>query len=230
MMNDQIMMNEQIKGACTLTPHGLQDRTIDKASIYKEMLFLFFYILIPIGAAIYFFLPLISHSSSLVKYFGLPKSLYLAIQFCVLSLFTYWIKRRNDDLVKKIELESIALKYNLEIDFSGECLDLYASEVWSIPKTTTPIIDETLAQIPEVTLGSVHQTLTLPFCIIEKAEQSNDCIVLEQKTAISPNILYLHKGGITYTDFQRLQDAIPCLQGLTVDPQQFKQEPPTHES
>jgi hypothetical protein len=27
-----------------------------------------------------------------------------------------------------------------------------------------------------------------------------------------------------------LQEAIPCLQGLSVDPQQFKQEPDTHES
>jgi hypothetical protein len=142
--------------------------------------------------------------------------------YYVLLLITYLIRKRNDILLNTFEV--VSLNYRLEIDFSSDHFELDTITEWQLTKPTSPIIDETLTQIPEVTLGSVHQTLTLPFCIIEKAEQSNDCIVLEQKTAISPNILYLHKDGITYSEFKLLQESIPCLQGLSVDPQQFKEE------
>jgi hypothetical protein len=70
----------------------------------------------------------------------------------------------------------------------------------------------------------------LPFCAFTKSQQSKYFILLQQKTVTYPEWIFLKKDAITFADFQRLEEAIPCLQGLSVDPQQFKQELHTHES
>jgi hypothetical protein len=49
-------------------------------------------------------------------------------------------------------------------------------------------------------------------------------IILKDVNTAYDEAIFLKKDAITYADFQRLQEAIPCLQGLSVDPQQFKQE------
>jgi hypothetical protein len=55
-------------------------------------------------------------------------------------------------------------------------------------------------------------------------------LILKEKRSASDASVFLKKDAITYADFQRLKEVIPCLQGLSVDPQQFKQELHTHES
>jgi hypothetical protein len=81
-----------------------------------------------------------------------------------------------------------------------------------------------------VTFEFFKGSFTLPFCAFTKSQQSKHFILLQQKTVTYPEWIFLKKDAITYADFQRLKEVIPCLQGLTVDPQQFKQESPTHES
>jgi hypothetical protein len=220
-------MSDTIELACILTHHDLKDRIIDKTSSYKERFFLFFSILILIYIPMDLFFPLFSHGTSLGEYFGLSNSLYKAIKFSfygVLLLFIYLKWKRNDALVKEIAFEYVILDYKLNIDLFHERLDLNTRGDWILTKPTTTIIDETLTQMPEVSLGSINQSITLPLCVIDQAEQSKHFIVLEQKTAVNPNIIFLKKDAITYADFQRLKEAIPCLRGLSVDPQQFKQE------
>ena len=71
------------------------------------------------------------------------------------------------------------------------------------------------------------------FSIINNIKQSKHFIYLRHLKKFKwthllwerpTEVIFLKKDAITYADFQRLQEAIPCLQGLSVDPQQFKQE------
>ena len=55
-------------------------------------------------------------------------------------------------------------------------------------------------------------------------------LLLKDNKTTYDEAIFLKKDAITHADFQRLQEAIPCLQSLSIDPQQFKQESPTHES
>ena len=61
------------------------------------------------------------------------------------------------------------------------------------------------------------------FSDIERATQSKDCIYLKRGEKAQTLTCFIKKEALTYADFQRLQEAIPCLQSLSIDPQQFKQ-------
>jgi hypothetical protein len=69
------------------------------------------------------------------------------------------------------------------------------------------------------------------FAFVNNVEASEHFIYLRHYRPFKLNTLTicLKKDAITYADFQRLQEAIPCLQGLSVDPQQFKQDASTNE-
>ena len=108
------------------------------------------------------------------------------------------------------------VKYKKKIDIGLYSLELH-------------LIDKNIS-LNTVAFEFFKGSFLLPFCAFAKSEQSKYFILLQQKTVTYPEWIFLKKDAITHADFQRLQEAIPCLQGLTVDPQQFKQESPTHES
>ena len=71
--------------------------------------------------------------------------------------------------------------------------------------------------------SGVH-TSQFDFSFFNDAVLSRNFLYLRSNKKLNTIIIFLKKDAITYADFQRLQEAIPCLQSLTVDPQQFKEE------
>jgi hypothetical protein len=70
----------------------------------------------------------------------------------------------------------------------------------------------------------------MSFSFFNDAVASPQFIYLRSNKKLSTVMLFLKKEAITYADFERLQEAVSCLQKLKLDPKEFKQEPLTHES
>ena len=69
----------------------------------------------------------------------------------------------------------------------------------------------------------------MPLSLIEVVQSSRYFLILSQQAKYYPKYLFVKKNQITYADFERLQEAVPCLQKLKLDPDEFKQETLTDE-
>ncbi len=122
--------------------------------------------------------------------------------FLVLDFLSFFIKKKTTKPIK-IDLRSYVLDFDL-------CLEN--------------------AYLHTVSYNVFKGATVIPFSAFSNCKNVSNFILLQQQQGVGPEWIFLKKDVITYADFQRLQEAIPCLQDLSIDPQQFKQEPPSHES
>jgi hypothetical protein len=122
--------------------------------------------------------------------------------FLVFDFLSFFIKKKTTKPIK-IDLRSYVLDFDL-------CLEN--------------------TYLHTVSYNVFKGATVIPFSAFSHCKNVLNFILLQQQQGVGPEWIFLKKDAITYADFQRLKDAITCLQGLSVDPQQFKQEPPTHES
>jgi hypothetical protein len=122
--------------------------------------------------------------------------------FLVFDFLSFFIKKKTTKPIK-IDLRSYVLDFDL-------CLEN--------------------AYLHTVSYNVFKGATVIPFSAFSHCKHVSNFILLQQQQGVGPEWIFLKKDAITYADFQRLKEAIPCLQGLSVDPQQFKQETATHES
>ena len=122
--------------------------------------------------------------------------------FLVLDFLSFFIKKKTTKPTK-IDLRSYVLDFDL-------CLEN--------------------TYLHTVSYNVFKGATVIPFSAFSHCQNVSNFILLQQLQGVGPEWIFLKKDAITHADFQRLQEAIPCLQSLSIDPQQFKQEPPTHES
>jgi hypothetical protein len=122
--------------------------------------------------------------------------------FLVFDFLSFFIKKKTTKPIK-IDLRSYVLDFDL-------CLEN--------------------AYLHTVSYNVFKGATVIPFSAFSHCINVSNFILLQQQQGVGPEWIFLKKDAITHADFQRLKEVIPCLQGLSVDPQQFKQELHTHES
>jgi hypothetical protein len=115
--------------------------------------------------------------------------------FLVLDFLSFFIKKKTTKPIK-IDLRSYVLDFDL-------CLEN--------------------TYLHTVSYNVFKGATVIPFSAFSHCKNVLNFILLQQQQGVGPEWIFLKKDAITYADFQRLQEAILCLQGLNVDPQQFKQ-------
>jgi hypothetical protein len=168
-----------------------------------KKVFFAFVVLMSVLALLHMGLPLVQLPTDFLQFMQpvvkepLMLMLYgVAGLFLVFDFLSFFIKKKTTKPIK-IDLRSYVLDFDL-------CLEN--------------------AYLHTVSYNVFKGATVIPFLAFSHCKQVSNFILLQQQQGVGPEWIFLKKDAITYADFQRLKDAIPCLQGLSVDPQQFKQE------